>query len=164
MIDMKDFRSWAQGSRCHEQLKAVDDMCHSGLKLRSISVMNSSGLWLAWMNLGRKLWALDAMNNTRLSMTLPTLGREPALDAINSFGLWLRWTTSSCELWALDAMSSRGLSITWKSSGHELRTQDSMNNSRFIDDMKDFESWAQGFRFYEQLRVVDDTNDSRLWA
>ena len=41
------------------------------------------------MNLGRKLWALDAMNNTRLSMTLPTLGRELALDAMNIFGLWL---------------------------------------------------------------------------
>ena len=42
------------------------------------------------MSLGRKLWVLDAMNNIVFFMTLPTLGREPAIDAINSFGLWLR--------------------------------------------------------------------------
>ena len=27
-------------------------------------------------------------------------------------------------------------------------------------DMNDSESWAQGFRYYEQLRVVDDMIDS----
>ena len=41
------------------------------------------------MTLGRKLWALDAMNSSGLLMTLPTLGHEPALDAMNNFGLWL---------------------------------------------------------------------------
>ena len=30
-----------------------------------------------------------------------------------------------------------------------------------MDDIKDSMSWAQGFRYYEQIRVVDDMNDSR---
>ena len=31
---------------------------------------------------------------------------------------------------------------------------------KVVNDMKDFGSWAQGFRFYEQLKVVDDMNNS----
>ena len=30
--------------------------------------------------------------------------------------------------------------------------------------MNDSKLWAQGSRFYEQLRIVDDINDSRSWA
>ena len=42
------------------------------------------------MTLGRKLWALDAMKSSGLSMTLSTLGRElKDLDAMNNSGLWL---------------------------------------------------------------------------
>ena len=33
-----------------------------------------------------------------------------------------------------------------------------------MDDMNDSRSWAQAFRFYEQLRVVVDMKDSNLWA
>ena len=40
------------------------------------------------MTLGHELKALDAMNNSRLWMTLATLRRElKALDAMNSLGL-----------------------------------------------------------------------------
>ena len=31
-------------------------------------------------------------------------------------------------------------------------------------DMNDYGLWAQGSRCYEQLKVVDDMNDSRLSA
>ena len=31
-------------------------------------------------------------------------------------------------------------------------------------DKKKFKSWAQGLRFYEQLRIMDDTSYSRLWG
>ena len=33
-----------------------------------------------------------------------------------------------------------------------------------MDDMNDSESWAQGSRCYEQLKVVVDMNNSNLWA
>ena len=33
-----------------------------------------------------------------------------------------------------------------------------------MDDMNDSGLWAQGSRYYEQLRVVVDTNDSSSWA
>ena len=32
---------------------------------------------------------------------------------------------------------------------------------RDVDDINDVVLWAQGFRFYEQVKVVDDMNDSR---
>ena len=31
MVEMNDTRSWAQGFRCYEQLKAFDDMKNYGL-------------------------------------------------------------------------------------------------------------------------------------
>ena len=31
-------------------------------------------------------------------------------------------------------------------------------------DMDDSMSWAQGFRCYEQLKVLDDMNNFRSWA
>ena len=33
-----------------------------------------------------------------------------------------------------------------------------------MDDINDSGSWAQGSRYYTQLRVVIDMNDSRSWA
>ena len=30
--------------------------------------------------------------------------------------------------------------------------------------MKDYESWALCYKYYEQLRVMVDKNDSRLWS
>ena len=31
-------------------------------------------------------------------------------------------------------------------------------------DINDFESWAQGFRWYEQLKGVDDMSYSKSWG
>ena len=31
-------------------------------------------------------------------------------------------------------------------------------------DLNDSKSWAQGSKFYEQLKAVVDMNDSGLWA
>ena len=31
MVDMNDFMSWAQGSKCYDQLRIVDDMNNFGL-------------------------------------------------------------------------------------------------------------------------------------
>ena len=33
-----------------------------------------------------------------------------------------------------------------------------------MDDMNNSRLWAQGFRCYEQLRIVDDMNESKSWA
>ena len=33
-----------------------------------------------------------------------------------------------------------------------------------MDDMNDFDSWVEGSKCCEQLRVVDDMNYLRLWA
>ena len=66
-----------------------------------------------------------------------------------------RWLTSkipSREIRALEVMHNLRLSMTRKTLGHELRV---------VDDMKDFGSRAQGFRYYEQLKVVVDMNNSR---
>ena len=40
------------------------------------------------------------------------------------------------------------------SRSHELRAQ-----LKIVDDMNDSQLWAQGFKCYEQLRVMDDMND-----
>ena len=47
--------------------------------------------------------------------------------------------------------------------GHELKALDA-KKSQVRDDMNDSESWSQGFRFYENLRAIDDMNDFELWA
>ena len=33
-----------------------------------------------------------------------------------------------------------------------------------MDGMIDFELWAQGNKWHEQLRIVNDMNDLGLWA
>ena len=33
-----------------------------------------------------------------------------------------------------------------------------------MDDMNDLESWAQGSRYYEQLRAMIDMNNFESWA
>ena len=43
MVDMNDSRSWAQGSRYYEQLKAIVDMT-TGHDLRALDAMNNSEL------------------------------------------------------------------------------------------------------------------------
>ena len=35
---------------------------------------------------------------------------------------------------------------------------------KVVDDMNNSQSWAQGSRYYEQLKVVINMNDSKLWA
>ena len=69
MVDMNDLGLWAQGSRCYEQLKAVDHM-------------NNSECY--------ELKPQDAMNNSWMRMILMILGREPmALITINNSELWI---------------------------------------------------------------------------
>ena len=58
-------------------------------------------------------------------------------------------------------MDNLGLCMTRTTLGRELRTLDTMNN--FVD-MNDSESWDQGSKCYEQLRIVDDMSYSWLWA
>ena len=60
---------------------------------------------------------------------------------MNNSGLWLTWTTLGYELRALDAMNSRGLWMIYK----RLEV-----------------SWAYDSRFYEQLKALNDINDSSL--
>ena len=70
MVDMNDSSSWAQGSKCYEQLKVVDLMncsksrahntlCYEQLKL--VDGMNNSR--------SHELKALDTMNRSGLCMT-----------------------------------------------------------------------------------------------
>ena len=46
-----------------------------------------------------------------------------------------------------------------KLRSHELRAQ-----HRTMDDINDFESWAQGSRCYRKLKAIDDMNDFESWA
>ena len=49
--------------------------------------------------------------------------------------------------------------------GHMLKALNAMNIlGQAMDDVKDFISWAQGFRCYKQLKVMDDMNESGLWV
>ena len=67
---MNGSKSWAQGSKCNEQLRAVDDMNNSRPReLRELDVVNRAGLWILCMILGRELKALDALNKSGLWMT-----------------------------------------------------------------------------------------------
>ena len=53
-------------------------------------------------------------------------------------------------------MKSLGLWLTSMTMGHELRALNAMNR----DDRSYFELLDHGFRCYEQLRVMDDMNES----
>ena len=88
---MNESRSWAQGSRCYEQFKVVDDMNDSGSReLRHLDAMNNLEMWIIWTILGRELKALDSMNSSRLLMTSSTLIHElKALDVMNDLELWI---------------------------------------------------------------------------
>ena len=107
-------RSWAQGSRCYEQLRVVDDMNDSGLSSRLKMLWITQGLDDKNNSRSRELRPLDSMNTSRLRMIWTILGRElKALDAMNSLGLWMKWITLGHELGARDGMNSLGLWITW---------------------------------------------------
>ena len=86
---MNNFGLYAYGSRCDEQLKAMDDTCHSlswaqgygcfeqlrivndmndliSCELRSLDVMSSLELWMIWMILCHELRVVDDMNEYEL--------------------------------------------------------------------------------------------------
>ena len=45
--NMNDSRSRAQGSRCYEQLRAMDDINNSGFtELKTLDVINNSSLYM----------------------------------------------------------------------------------------------------------------------
>ena len=56
------------------------------------------------------------------------------------------------ELRAQYTMNISGLRLTWMTLGRELKAVENMSSS---------ELWAQRYRCYKQLSVVDDMNDSR---
>ena len=61
---MNDSMSWAQGSRCYEQLRAMDDINNSGFtELKTLDVINNSSLYMIWMIMGYNIKALNAMNS-----------------------------------------------------------------------------------------------------
>ena len=140
LIDMNDSMLSAQGSRCYEQLRVVDDM-------------NNLGSY--------ELWSLDALNNSRLRMIWTIFCREPmTVNVMNNSGLWMTWTTQRHELRALDVRNNSGLLMTGNTPGHELRALDAMNSSRLWLICI---SWAHGFGCYELLGIVDDMNDLRSY-
>ena len=56
MDDMNEFGSWAQGSKCNEQLSVVDDMNDLGSReLKELDVVNNLGLWMIWTIQGHQL-------------------------------------------------------------------------------------------------------------
>ena len=131
MVYMNNSELWAQGSRCYEELRVVDDMNDSGYhELKALDALNSVRLWLTWTTPGCKPRALKAINNSGLWMAWTTLGCGlNALDTTNNSRLWLTWTTLGCELRALDAMNNLGLWLTWMTLGRELRALDAINSS-----------------------------------
>ena len=97
----------------------------------------------------------------------------------------MTWRTPSRELRALYAMNNSELWLTRTSLSHELKALYAMNNSRFwvmsysrlsaysfwcyeelrvLEDMNELGSHELKPLYDEQLRVVDDMNDSWLWA
>ena len=67
MVDLNNFESWAQGSRCYEQLIVVDDMNDSvSYDFRPSEAVNHLGLWMLITILHHARKPLYAMNNPRL--------------------------------------------------------------------------------------------------
>ena len=130
MDDMNDLRSRARGHRCNEQIWVVVVWKTHGCKLKALDAMNNSRLSMTWATLGLMLKPLEVMNNSRLWSTWMTLSRElRSLDAMNNVELLMTWKTLGCELSALDSMNRSRLCMTWKTLGRELRALDVMTNS-----------------------------------
>ena len=95
---MNDSGSWAQDSRCYEQLNIMGDMndlgCH---ELKPLNAMSSLGLWMIWMILHHELRVVDDMNDSR-SWAHNSRYYEQLMVVVDM--------TQGCELNALDAMSS----------------------------------------------------------
>ena len=117
---------WSQGSRFYEKFKAIDDMKDFGCGHRALNAMNSLGLFMTWMTLGRVLRAPDAMKTQGY-------GCFKQLSIMNYMNDLI-----SHELRPLYAMSSLGLWMIWMILHHEQRV---------VDDMNDFELWAHDSRF-----------------
>ena len=86
---MNDSKSWAQGFKCYEQLKVVDDMsytrswaqrcgCYEMTKV--VDDTNYSG--------SRDISNLDAINNSELWMLWTIIGYEPIMIWITQGYAW----------------------------------------------------------------------------
>ena len=86
MIDINGFESWAQGSKCYEQLRVVDDMCYSKSWAQGYGCFEQLNIVDGINDLGsHELTPLYAMNNLGLRMTLMILGPKPmTLIAMNN--------------------------------------------------------------------------------
>ena len=95
MVNMNDSELWAQGSRCYEQLKVMDDMNSLGsYEMRPLDAMNNLGIRMIWMILSHEPMSLNVMNNLGLWMIWMTLGHDlKALDAMNNSELGMIWMT-----------------------------------------------------------------------
>ena len=62
MVDMSKYRSWAQGSKCYEQLRTMVDMNDSrSWAERPLDVMNNFGLRMIWVIVSHETMALSGM-------------------------------------------------------------------------------------------------------
>ena len=73
MVDKNESGLWAQGSRCYEQLKVIDDMNDLGSELKALNAMKSSRLWMTWATPGCELNNVDVMDGLGLWMIQTTL-------------------------------------------------------------------------------------------
>ena len=95
---VNDSPSWAQAYRCCELLKLWMTWMTLSRELRTVDVINNSGLWITWMPIVHEIRPLYSMNNS---------------------GLWLTRKTLSCELRLLDIMHNLRLSMTRKTPSRE---------------------------------------------
>ena len=144
-------------------------------ELNTIDALNNSMLWMISTNQGSISSRLKMLRiaqgyglyqrffimSLKLWMIWITSGYElRALDALNSFRLWLTWTTLNSELWTVKAMKNSGVWMTRATFGRELNVLDAMNNPGLYMYEWFGILWARGSRCYEQLRPLDDMNDS----
>ena len=128
MVDINDYGSLAEGSRCYVQLRAIDDMNDSESwaqgyryyeQFKVFHDMNYSVSWVCGSKFYDQLRIVNDMNYLGSNELKP-------LDAMTSSGLWMIWMILGCEPMALNAM-----------------------NIKVVDDMNDFGLWAQNSRCYE---------------
>ena len=135
------------------------------LRAQALNAINNSWLRMIPMILGHEPMDLIVINSLELRTTWTNPGRElEAPDAMNSSGLCMTWTTLVHGLRALDAINNSGLLMTLMTQGCLLKALNVTNSSRLWWTSMNFGSWAQGFRCYEQLKIVDYINDFELWA
>ena len=142
MVDMNDFRLWAQGFRCYKKSGLGMTWMTQGYLLRALNVMNISRLWWTSTNLGHELRTLDAINNLLLSMTRATGSR------VQGSRYYEHMSTS---VGVNDSQSWAQASWCYK-------------QLRVVDDMKDYGSWAQGSWCYEHLGAIEDRKHSGSWT